>query len=283
MQIIFFGSPRFAEIALEKIIKGGIIPSLIVCNIDKLKGRKKIMTAPETKVLAEKYKIPVFQSEKLNKEELNNKLTQLKIAPDLFIVAAYSKILKKEILEIPKLGTIGVHPSLLPKFRGATPIQSAILSDDEITGVTIYFLNEGVDSGEILKKREVKIKNQDYLELEKELAEIGGNLIVEILPKILKKEIKTIPQNEKEATYTKKFSSEDGFVGLKDLNEAVEAGGDMAILIDKKIRAIGNEPGVYIIKDDKRIKLLSAEVIERKLRLKIIQEEGGLPKEKFSI
>ncbi len=278
MKIVFFGSPRFAEITLETIIKGGIIPSLVVCNIDKPKGRKKILTAPETKILAGKYKIPVFQTEKLNKEEFDKKLSELKIAPDLFIVAAYSKILKKEILEIPKFGAVGVHPSLLPKFRGATPIQSVILSKEKETGATIYFLNEGIDSGNILATRVQPIANSgNYLELEKELGEIGGSLVVEILPKILKKEIRTIAQNEKEATYTKKFSSKDGFVELNNLKKAIDTGTDIAILIDKKIKAIGHEPGVYTIKDNKRIKLLSAKIVEGKLKLETIQEEGKKP------
>ncbi len=109
------------------------------------------------------------------------------------------------------------------------------------------------------------------------MARIGGELIVEILPKILKNEIKAVPQNEKEATYTKKFSSKDGLIELKDLNEAVELGGEKAILIDKKIRAIGHEPGVYTIKNNKRIKLLSAELSQKKLKLKIIQKEGKKP------
>ncbi len=283
MQIVFFGSPRFAEIALERIIKGGVLPSLVVCNIDKPKGRKKILTSPETKILAEKYKIPVLQKDKLNKSDLLDKLSELNISPDFFVVAAYSKILKKDVLEMPKFGTIGIHPSILPKFRGATPIQSVILSKETETGVTIYSLDEGIDSGSMIKTQKIRLENKNYLELEKESAEAGGDLVVEVLPKLFKKEIKATKQNEEEATYTKKFSSQDGFIELNDLSEALEIGGEKAILIDKKIRALGNEPGVYVIKNNKRIKILSAEIENGKLKLKTIQEEGGKPKEAKSI
>ena len=280
MKYIFFGTPEFAAIVLEKLINAGYIPEAVICNPDEPVGRKQVLTSPPVKILAEKFNITVFQPEKLrDNKKFIKELKKLKL--ELAIVAAYGKILPKEILDIPRLGSIGVHPSLLPKYRGSTPIQNTILNGDTETGVTLYVLDEKMDHGSILaiSNFQFPISKITYEELLKELAELAGNLLVETLPKFAAGEIKPEPQNEAEAIYTKKFKSEDAFVDENDLKEA-ESGKNQkkAELIDRKIRALNPEPGVWTLENGKRVKLLEAEISENKLVLKKIQIEGEKPR-----
>ncbi len=284
MKFVFFGTPEFAAIILEKLIKVGLLPQAVVCNPDKPIGRKKIVTPPPTKVLAEKHNISVLQPEKLL--DVKSKLSDVDC--QLFVVAAYAKIIPKEILEIPRLGTIGIHPSLLPKYRGATPIQTAILNGDEKTGTTLFLMDEKIDHGPILENRETPITNRNYKELEKELAELSANLLIETLPSIEEKIKNAKPQDESLATYTKKFSArggsaeggktEDGYVASKDLEAAQSVGGKVAIEIDRKIRALNPEPGTWTLQNEKRMKILGAGLTpEGKLKLKKIQFESKKP------
>jgi methionyl-tRNA formyltransferase len=277
MQFVFFGTPEFAAIILEKLIAVGFVPAAVVCNPDKPVGRKQIITPPPTKILARTFGIPTLQPDELD----SNFIAQISgLRPDFFVIAAYAKIISKEILDIPRLGAIGVHPSLLPKYRGSTPIQSVILSGEKETGVTLYFLDEKMDHGPILESRKWKIENRSTYEvLLKELAELAGNLLVEILPKFAAEEIKPEPQNEAKATSTKKFKGEDAFVDENDSKEA-ESGKNpqKADLIDRKIRALNPEPGVWTTQEGKRVKLLEAEINENELVLKKIQVEGEKPR-----
>ncbi len=279
MDFVFFGTPEFAAIILEKLIKAGLVPRAVVANPDRPVGRKQILTAPPTKEMIRgkglEGSVKIFQPE--NFSPLTPHLSPLK--PDIFIVAAYTKILPKEILAIPRLGTIGVHPSLLPKYRGPTPIQTAILKGEEETGVTLYLVDEKVDHGKIISNIKYQIsKTHTYESLAKKLAELGGDLLIETLPKFIKGEIKPIPQNENEATYTKKFTAEDGFIEPEILRQA-EDGVNLKATIDieRQIRALNPEPGVWTIKNGKRMKLLEAEIIDNKLLLKTIQLEGKKP------
>ena len=303
MKFIFFGTPEFTAIILEKIINAGFIPEAVVCNPDKPVGRKKIITSPATKLVAQKYDIPVLQPEIL----ANYKLQITNYKPDFFIVAAYNKILPKEILEIPRFGIIGVHPSLLPKYRGATPIQSVILNGDEMTGTTLYLMDEKMDHGPILASRELEfpISNFQFPILQQKLAELSADLLIEFLRKMnqylgsstsqklrnIKEvelpEIKLLPQDESRATYTKKFATEDAFIEPKDLEMAQQNGGEIALQIERKIRALNPEPGVWTIinpphkfmwgVNEKRVKLLESQIIDGKLKLIKIQIEGKKP------
>lgn len=291
LKFVFFGTPEFAAIILEKLIDAGFIPRAVVCNPDKPVGRKKIITPPPTKVLAEKYKIDVFQPETL----ANYKLQITNYKPDFFIVAAYAKIIPQEILTIPRLGSIGVHPSLLPRYRGSSPIQSAILSGDDKTGITLFLMDEKIDHGPILIQRllndELGIMN--YEELFQKLAEQGADLLIKFLgsptsQKLINNikeagflNIELKPQDESQATYTKKFKTEDGFVKPQDLEKAQIEGGGIAIEIDRKIRALNPEPGVWTFGLSsgraRRMKILEAEIKDNKLILKKIQWEGKKP------
>jgi len=279
MKYVFFGTPEFAAIILEKLIKAGLMPEAVICNPDKPVSRKQIITPPPVKSLIMKHvvlNIPVLQPEKINKNLMFHVSCSM---PDVFIVAAYSKILAKEILEIPRLGVIGIHPSLLPKYRGPTPIQTAILNGDEQTGVSLFLMDEKIDHGKIISNLKSQISNFDtYETLSRKLAELGANLLIKTLPDFVAGKITPLSQDESQATYTKKFSQRDAYVEPQDLEEAENQGGEIAIEIDRKIRALNPEPGTWTIKDEKRMKIL--EVIltpENKLKLKKIQFEGKKP------
>ena len=278
MRYIFFGTPKFAAIILEKLIKAGHIPSAVICNPDKPVGRKKIITAPEIKLIAQKYNIKVFQLKNL---EIGNwKLEIDEIKPDFAIVAAYSQIIPKEILKIPQLGTIGVHPSLLPKYRGASPIQNAILNGDEITGTTLYLMDEKIDHGPILAKRELEfpISNFQFSKLYNALAELSADLLIETLPNIEEKIKNATMQNESQVTYTKKIAIKDAFIKPDDLEKAQNKGGKIALEIEQKIRALNPEPGTFTFINNKRVKILESKIVEGKLKLTKIQVEGKKPK-----
>lgn len=266
MRYAFFGTPRFAAIIIGKLIEAGHPPALIVCNPDRPVGRKKIITPPPTKLLALEHNITVFQPEKL--EASSSELTQPSF--DFFAVAAYSKIIPKNVLEIPKHGTFGIHPSLLPKYRGASPIQSVILAGEKETGVTIYQIDEKVDHGPMALQKSIPIESQDtYLTLEEKLANLGGKLMNEVISKIENNSLRLQEQNHLEATMTKKFKTEDGFVDLEKENPEI---------VLRKVRALNPEPGVWTLKDGKRMKILNAEIKEKTFKLKTIQFEGEKPK-----
>jgi len=278
MKYIFFGTPDFAAVILEKLIKAGFVPEAVVCNPDKPVGRKKIITPPPTKISAQKYNIPVLQPEIL----ANYKFPALSAGRqipnskfDFFIVAAYAKIIPEEILNVPRLGVIGVHPSLLPKYRGPSPIQSVILNGEAETGATLFLADEKADHGKIISSVKYQVSSSDNYEfLNKKLAELGADLLVEALPKFIKGEINPLFQDESQATYTKKFITEDGYVDLAK---------DEPIIIERKIRALNPEPGVWtmmeIKSEKKRVKLLESELVDGRLKLTKIQVEGGKPQD----
>ncbi len=281
MKYIFFGSPRFAKIVLEKLIAAGLPPMALVCNPDRPVGRKHVITPPETKILAMSSElraggtdIKILQPEKLS--ALSSELAAL--SPDFFVVAAYAKIIPQSILDIPRLGTIGVHPSLLPKYRGASPIQSALLHGERDTGVTLYKLGAGVDDGPVLGSRTLEIGGIDTYEvLERKLAELGGTMLADMIPQFMRGEVHAIPQDDAKATFTKKFETQDGFVADADVGEALCGGSHLVQTIHNKIRALGAEPGVWTIKNNKRLKLLESEIRDGKLVLRKIQWEGKKP------
>jgi len=283
MKFVFWGTPRFAEIVLKELLQAGFKPEAVICNPDRLVGRKKILTPPPVKILAEKNDIKIFQPEILD-ENFTEELKKIK--PDFYVVAAYAKIISKEILEIPTFGAVGVHPSLLPDLRGATPIQTAILKGYKESGVTLYLMDEKMDHGPILGQKgvilEAKGQKMGYLEAEKSLGEEGGKLIAEILPNFINSKIEPKEQKHEKATFTKKIKTENGFVEINDLKEALNGNLEKAKEIEKKILALNPEPGVYVL-NPKRIKLLQAEIKEGKLILKKIQSEGKKPVEKFDV
>lgn len=276
MKYVFFGTPEFAKLVLEELVAANMLPIAVVCNPDRPAGRHRIITPPEIKkyILEKGLLIEILQPEDPN--DIRSKL--LEIRPDLFIVAAYGKILPKEIINIPRLGTVGIHSSLLPKYRGTSPIHGAILAGEKETGATLFMIDEKMDHGQILAQYKVPITQNDTHEtLFPKIWSGGGKTLAEILPEIFAGKIKSHAQDEAAATYTKKFTSADGFVDMQDLEAALSGDSEKATAIDRKIRAFGVEPGVWTIKSGKRMKLLEAGLSDGKLVLKTIQVEGQKP------
>ncbi len=202
------GTPDFAVPALEKLAQS---PDYTVAAVftqpDKPKGRKMVMTPPDVKVCAEKLGIPVFQPSSMRSEVAYNSLKELN--PDVIVVAAYGQILPKAVLDLPKFGCVNIHGSLLPKYRGAAPIQQSVLDGEKVTGVTTMLMDVGLDTGDILLKAETEIgENETAGELFDRLAVLGGELIVETLDKLKKGEITPQKQDESLATHTSKITKE---------------------------------------------------------------------------
>ena len=208
MRIVYMGTPDFAVPALEKLAQS---PDYTVAAVftqpDKPKGRKMVMTPPDVKVCAEKLGIPVFQPSSMRSEEAYNSLKELN--PDVIVVAAYGQILPKAVLDLPKFGCVNIHGSLLPKYRGAAPIQQSVLDGEKVTGVTTMLMDVGLDTGDILLKAETEIgENETAGELFDRLAVLGGELIIETLDKLKKGEITPQKQDESLATHTSKITKE---------------------------------------------------------------------------
>ncbi|MBO7563221.1 MAG: methionyl-tRNA formyltransferase, partial [Clostridiales bacterium] len=181
MRIVFMGTPDLAATVLSRLISEKYDVVLCVTQPDKPVGRKMILTAPPAKVEAEKSGIEVWQPTTLRNEEALQKIASYE--PDLIVTAAYGKILPKEMLELPKYGCINVHGSLLPKYRGAAPVQWSILNEDEKTGITIMKMDVGMDTGDILTQREILIGKRVHTpELMDQLAHLGADLLIETIP-----------------------------------------------------------------------------------------------------
>lgn len=208
MRIVYMGTPDFAVPALEKLAQTpGYTVAAVFTQPDKPKGRKMVMTPPDVKVCAEKLGIPVFQPSSMRSEEAYNSLKELN--PDVIVVAAYGQILPKAVLDLPKFGCVNIHGSLLPKYRGAAPIQQSVLDGEKVTGVTTMLMDVGLDTGDILLKAETEIgENETAGELFDRLAVLGGELIVETLDKLKKGEITPQKQDESLATHTSKITKE---------------------------------------------------------------------------
>lgn len=279
---VFFGTPDFAAIILEKLIRSDMAPSVLVCNPDRPVGRKQILTFPPTKKIIQELEsrnnelsVKVFQPENIT--ELAALADKVFADNDFAVIAAYSTIIPQEVIDKARLGFVGAHPSLLPKLRGPSPIQSAILGGNEKTGTTLFIIDDKIDHGPILANKELGIRNQDYEELMRELAELSGELLVDTLPKFVSGNIEPEPQNHRDATYTKKFSSDDGYIDPKDLKKAQSGDNMMVTEIYRKIRALNPEPGVYTFMEEQRTKLLEAEIDGDSLKLTTIQREGKNP------
>jgi methionyl-tRNA formyltransferase len=212
----FFGTSRFSVILLEELMARGISPSLIVTAPDRPVGRKQILTPPPVKVWAEKYAIPVLQPEKLKDRSF---LEQLKPFT-LFIVASYGKIIPKDILDLPSLGTLNVHPSLLPKYRGASPIQNQILNNEQHVGTTIMAMDEEMDHGPIVSQREITFTPDTfpatYHAVEEKLAKESAQLLTDILPSWIDRSAIATLQEHAAATYTKIIEKADGEISFSD-------------------------------------------------------------------
>lgn len=269
IKFAFFGTPDVASQTLETLKVNGYLPSLIITTPDKKAGRDLKITPSKVSIWAEENKIPCLKPEKLDKDFLEKlfSLTKEK-GIDIYIVVAYGKILPEDLIKYPKFKSINIHYSILPKYRGASPLESALLAGETETGVTIQEIEYKLDSGPILGLKKVSIGIETTkLELKNKLIEEGSNLLLEILSKIEGGQINKINQNENEATFCKKIKKEDGLI-YPDENDLVNW---------NKYRAFVGWPGVYFFttKKDKnvRVKITKASFKDNKFIIeKVIPE-----------
>lgn len=268
---VFFGSSDFSIYVLDELKARNILPDLIITTPDKPKGRKLILTPTPTKIWAQNNNIEFINPISLKKDNLDLIFKLKALKPDLFLVASYGKIIPQDILDIPSKGTLNIHPSLLPKLRGASPIKSAILSENE-TGVTIMLLDAEMDHGPIVAQEKIISWDNNNPPYEKELKENlgrkGGQIFADILPDWLENKIKTKEQNHNQATFCGKIEKNDGEINL--------AGNPAESL--RKIRAYHEWPGAFYFAERNgkkiRINIKSARLENGILILEKVTPEG---------
>ncbi|MBS1248882.1 MAG: Methionyl-tRNA formyltransferase [Chloroflexi bacterium] len=248
-KIVFMGTPDFALPTLRALAEKFDVAGAVT-QPDRRAGRGREFRPPPVKVLAEELGIPVFQPQDINTPDA---LEQLSVwAPELIAVAAFGQILSPEVLDLPPQGCLNVHASLLPRWRGASPINAAILHGDEETGVTIMKMGQGLDSGPILSQRAVPIRAEDTAgSLFDTLAQLGADLLVETIPLYLMGALNPCSQGDKGATYAPLLNREDGELGF---NQSAE-------FLARKIRAFHPWPGTYTFWKDQRFKILKAHAV----------------------
>ncbi|MDE6663596.1 MAG: methionyl-tRNA formyltransferase [Lachnospiraceae bacterium] len=254
MKIIFMGTPEFSVGALESIIQAGHQVLLVVTQPDKPKGRGKEMQMTPVKECALKYDIPVFQPLKIKTPEAVDKLREYDA--DVFVVAAFGQFLSEEILNMPKYGCINIHASLLPRYRGAGPIQRVILNGEKETGITIMQMDKGIDTGDMLLQSRIKIDEKETGDsLHDKLAAEGARLIVEALPKIEAGELTAVKQNDEESCYAKMLQKSMGRIDWSMSAEEIE----------RMVRAFNSWPGTYTSYNGKTLKIWESDVCEKEL------------------
>ena len=251
MRIVFMGTPDFAAAILQRLIDTGRNVVGVFSQPDKPVGRKQIITPTATKVVAMEHNIPVFQPAKLRDGEALKIMQELK--PDLTVVAAYGKILPKDILDVAPLGNVNVHGSLLPEYRGSAPIQWSVINGDKVTGITTMFMAEGMDTGDMIMKFELPIGEDETAgELFDRMAELGAESIEKTLELFDNGEVKAEPQNEEEATYAPMLKKEMGEIDF----------GKTAEEIHNLVRGLNPWPMAYTFLDGKSVKIHEAKEVE---------------------
>ncbi len=254
MRVVFMGTPDFAVDALVAIIKAGHEVAAVVTQPDKPKGRGKEVQMTPVKVCAQRHGIPVFQPVKIKEPEAVEALRGY--GADIFVVAAFGQILSEEILEMPKYGCVNIHASLLPKYRGAGPIQWAIINGEKITGVTIMQMDKGLDTGDMLFKAKVEIDPDETADtLHDKLAAAGAGLIVEALAKIEAGDVTPVKQNDEESCYAKMLHKSMGKI---DWNMEADK-------LDCLIRGLISWPGASTVYRGKTLKIWQGEVVSEEM------------------
>ena len=244
LKVVFMGTPDFSVPVLDALIKNTNVV-LVVTQPDKLVGRKKELTASPIKKLAIENNIEVFQPAKIREDyqEIIEK------NPDIIITCAYGQIIPKVLLDLPKLGCVNVHASLLPKYRGGAPIHRCLINGDDKTGITIMYMDEGMDTGDIIKKREYIIKEEDNVgTLHDKLSVIGAELLIETLPSIIDGSRERIKQNDEEATIARVIKREDERLDFNNTNREIL----------NHIRGLNPWPLAHIKIDGLEVKVLEA-------------------------
>jgi methionyl-tRNA formyltransferase len=243
IRVVFMGSPDFALPILSSL--AAIYPIIgVVTQPDRPAGRGQVLTPPPVKTLAQNLGLEVIQPERLRRPESFALLQAW--APDLIVIAAFGQILRQNVLDLPRLGCINVHASLLPRWRGAAPIQAALLHGDAVSGASIMKLDAGVDTGPILARRELEILPDDTsASLSPRLAETGASLLIETLPGYLSGELVPVPQDETQATYASMIQKEEG---LLNFSQAAQA-------LANRVRAFNPWPGAYLLWQEQPLKV----------------------------
>lgn len=248
-RIVFMGSSDFSVAILESLASKYTVCG-VVTQPDKPAGRGKQLTPPPVKIAAQKLGLPILQPEKLKAPEVFDQLTTWD--PDVIVVAAYGKILRQNVLDLPRFGCVNVHASYLPRWRGASPIQAAILNGDKATGVTIMIMDAGIDTGPILAQKTVAIDAQeDAHSLTEKLADLGSRLLAMTLEDYLAGYIETVAQNEEGATYAEMIRKEDG-----NLDFTLPA-----VVLERKVRAFIDWPVASMLLGEESLKVRKAKVI----------------------
>lgn len=263
----FFGTPRFATVVLGALEGHGLLPALVVTAPDKKRGRGLQLSPSPAKTWALERGIDVATPATLKDEAFVAELRNTEW--DVFVVAAYAKLIPKTLLDIPARGCLNVHPSLLPKFRGPSPALSAILANERATGVSVMQMSEEMDKGPVVAQAKVELEEAAWppkgSEFEDLLAQEGGNLLAEVMPLWLRGALAPEAQDDRAATYTRKFSDEDARINL--------AGEPHEEL--RKIRAFNKNPRAYFLAPDgKRVIITEAEIRDGKLTLLTVLPAG---------
>jgi len=253
MKVIFMGTPEFAVPALDAIVSSGHEVKYVITQQDKAKDRGKKVQFPPVKEKALELGIEVLQPHKIKgNDELIQQIAEAK--PDIIVVVAYGKILPIEILEIPRLGCVNIHASLLPRWRGAAPIQRCIIEGDDITGITIMHMAEGLDEGDMIISESTKIGKKTFEQLHDELSQIGAKLIVEAMESMKKGVAPRTVQDDKLATYAPMIFKSDGLIDFEDTPEKIE----------RLIRGLSPWPSAYTSYNGETVKIWEAFSLDEK-------------------
>ncbi|MBQ9370166.1 MAG: methionyl-tRNA formyltransferase [Clostridia bacterium] len=263
MRIVFLGTPDFAIPSLRAIAASGHEIVAVITQPDK-PGNRRVMTPPPVKVEAERLGLPVYQFSSIRKEGVD---TVRILAPDLMVTAAFGQIISQEILDIPKYGTLNVHGSLLPKYRGSSPIQQCLLEGDSVTGVTIMRTALAVDSGDIVLMKELPITADDTAgTLFDKISELGATAIVEAIEMLEKGTVAYTPQDHSQATFCKMISKSDALI-TKDTDATIAL---------RKVRAYDPWPVAYVLLSGERLRLYKSAAAERRGAAGTFYTENGL-------
>ncbi|MDO4316821.1 MAG: methionyl-tRNA formyltransferase [Lachnospiraceae bacterium] len=250
MRIVYMGTPEIAAVILRRLLEAKYEVVLAVTQPDRPKGRGKALAQSPVKELAAAWNVPVFQPEKVRQPEAVQVIREAK--PDMIVVAAFGQILSRELLSLPRLGCVNVHASLLPKYRGAAPIQWAILDGEKETGVSIMAMDEGVDTGAVYSRRAVPISDKETGgSLHDKLAEAGASALLEAIPGIADGTLRAVPQGETTTPYAKQLKKE---MGRLDFTRS-------AAELERRIRGLNPWPSAYSYLNGKQCKLWSAEAV----------------------
>ena len=248
LRIVYLGTPKISAIVLENLIKNGYKIVAIVSQEDKPQGRKMVLTKTETKIIGDKYGIPVFQPHKIR--ESYDFLYDLK--PDILLTMAYGQIIPQVVLDIPKYFSLNLHGSILPKYRGASPIQAAILNGDKSTGITLMEMVDKMDAGRMFYKKEIEIKDEDnYETLSLKLANLAYETFDEGIQDVIDGKNKGVEQDENLVTFTKKIKPEESLLNFYETSENIV----------NKIRAFYPDPGTYFVYKNEKYRVSKAKAV----------------------